>query len=308
MGRQLTTGDLQHWRPGRARLVAVDSDGCVFDTVALKQRLCFHPLIVTHWNLGAIEPLVQETAEYVNLFSPWRGQNRFLNLLRTFDLLARRADARATGVVQPDTTALRRFVESGAPLGNPALEEAARITQDPELARLLAWSVAVDEAVARRLGALEPFPHVRAGLELIRAEADIVCVSQTPAATVEREWRACGLLEYTDGVAGPELGTKTDHLRALASGYTAGCVLMIGDAPGDMEAAERTGALFYPIHPGSETEAWQSFGNEAWNRFMSGSFAGAFADDLRARFINSLSQHPPWEKTAGRVSASHFAS
>lgn len=295
-GRQLTPGELRGWKPRHARLVAVDSDGCVFDTVALKQRMCFHPLIVSHWNLGAIEALVRETAEYVNLFSPWRGQNRFLNLLRTFDLLAGRADVLASGVSLPDTAALRRFVESGAPLGNPALQEAVRATREPGLAALLAWSLAVDAAVAR-LGPVAPFSHVRAALDLMRGQADIVCVSQTPAATVEREWRACGLLQHADGVAGPELGTKAEHLHLLsAGGYGAGCVLMIGDAPGDMEAAERAGVLFYPIQPGGEADSWHCFVQEGWRRFLGGSLAGAYADGLRARFLASLTHRPPWER------------
>jgi phosphoglycolate phosphatase-like HAD superfamily hydrolase len=272
----------------------VDSDGCVFDTVALKQRLCFHPLIIARWNLAPIGPLVRETADYVNLSSQWRGQNRFLNLLRTFDLLAERPEAKAGGAL-PDTAALRRFVESGMPLGHPALEEAARATRDPELVRLLEWSLAVDAAVAQRLGAFSPFSHVLASLALMRAQADIVCVSQTPAVTVEREWKACGLLEYANGVAGPELGTKSDHLALCAARYAPGRALMIGDAPGDMEAADRAGVLFYPIHPGHEEAAWQLFESQAWARFLGGTFEGPFADDLRARFIASLYRAPPWK-------------
>lgn len=297
--RQFTPDDLRNWKSQHQRLVAVDSDGCVFDTVALKQRLCFHPLIVTYWNLAPLETQVRETAEYVNLFSPWRGQNRFLNLLRTFDLLAGRADVRARGIALPDPIALRRFVESGVPLGHPALEESIGATHDHELVRLLAWSQAVDAAVAH-LGTLTPFQDVVSSLECIRKHADIVCVSQTPAATVEREWIASGLIEYADGVAGPELGTKAHHLKALtAAGYAPGCVLMIGDAPGDMEAAERAGALFYPINPGGEAAAWRCFKEQAWDRFLRGTFTGPFADGLRARFVASLSHQPPWAMALG---------
>ena len=48
--------------------------------------------------------------------------------------------------------------------------------------------------------------------------------------------------------AGQELGTKTEHLKLAAKNkYPPERILMIGDAPGDLNAARANGALFYPI-------------------------------------------------------------
>ena len=48
--------------PDHDNLVGVDSDGCVFDTMEIKQKQCFHPAIVAHWGLEAVAPAVHETA------------------------------------------------------------------------------------------------------------------------------------------------------------------------------------------------------------------------------------------------------
>jgi len=74
--------------PTADTFVGVDSDGCVFDTMEAKQKKCFHPLIIEHWHLEPIAQAVRETAEFVALYSRWRGTNRFPALKLVFELLA----------------------------------------------------------------------------------------------------------------------------------------------------------------------------------------------------------------------------
>jgi hypothetical protein len=71
---------------------------------------------------------------------------------------------------------------------------------------------------------------------------------------------------------------------------------MIGDAPGDRDAARAVGALFYPINPGAEELSWQRFHAEASDRFLNGSYAGAYEAALIAEFEKLLSDTPPWKK------------
>jgi len=292
-----TRQDLIAFRPGHAYFVAVDSDGCVFDTMELKQRRCFHPLIVSHWRLEAVADAVRETAAFVGLYSRTRGSNRFPALLRVFDLLRRRPDARAAGVPVPDLPALRRFVQSGAALGEPALERAAAETGDPELADVLAWSRAVNACIAAEAGGVRVFPGAAEGLRLMRRRADVLCVSQTPAAALEREWAQHGLADCAALIAGQELGTKAEHIAAAAAGkYRAGRMLVVGDAPGDREAARRTGALFYPINPGREETSWRRLRDEDWTRFLAGEYAGPPEAARIAEFDALLPETPPWEK------------
>jgi hypothetical protein len=68
--------------------VGVDSDGCVFDTMEIKHKECFIPNIINYWDLQPVSKFARAAAEFVNLYSEWRGINRFPALTMTFDLLA----------------------------------------------------------------------------------------------------------------------------------------------------------------------------------------------------------------------------
>jgi hypothetical protein len=71
---------------------------------------------------------------------------------------------------------------------------------------------------------------------------------------------------------------------------------MIGDAPGDMKAAKANDALFYPINPGAETESWERFHDEAFNKFVNGEYAGDYEQKVIAEFDACLPELPPWGK------------
>ena len=70
---------------------------------------------------------------------------------------------------------------------------------------------------------------------------------------------------------------------------------MIGDAPGDHQAASANGALFYPIIPGSEEVSWKRLHGEALERFFDGAFSGDYQKDLLDNFEASLPEIPPWD-------------
>ena len=283
--------------PRHPTLVAVDSDGCVFDTMGPKQIRCFHPEIVRWWGLERIERELRETAEFVNLRSVWRGSNRFPALLKVFELLARRPEVRRAGVALPDLGSLRRFVESGGPLSLDALRAEAERAGEPELRRLLEWSRAVNARVARELPSSPPFPGVREALAEMAAAADLVVVTQTPEEAVEREWRESGLLPYARAILGPAQGTKGQMLARAARGrYAAGRVLMIGDAPGDLRAAREAGAAFFPILPGREPESWARLRGEAYPRFREGRWTADYEAGPVAEFEALLPETPPWER------------
>ncbi|MDD5706897.1 MAG: HAD family hydrolase [Kiritimatiellae bacterium] len=259
-------------------LVGIDSDGCVFDTMDVKQRRHFHPLIVRWWGLELIERQVREVAEHVNLRSRLRGRNRFTNLLVFFEQLAARADVRASGVKLPDLTALRAYCGSGLPLGNATLAAEVARTGDPELERLMGWSLAVNADIDARMAPVPPFEWARRSLERLAGGSDLVVVSQTPEAALLKEWRHHGLDRLVPCIAGQEHGSKSEQLvQANGGRYGDGRVLMIGDAPGDLAAAQSCGALFYPIVPGEEEDSWRRFHDEAYDLFLAGAYDDAYA-------------------------------
>src|SRR6516225_6727339 len=72
--------------------VGIDSDGCAFDTMEVKHKECFIPNIIKSYGMAAISKYTREAAEFVNLYSRWRGINRFPALVMTFDLLIDRSE------------------------------------------------------------------------------------------------------------------------------------------------------------------------------------------------------------------------
>jgi phosphoglycolate phosphatase-like HAD superfamily hydrolase len=295
-----TKADLTGLKPGHATFVGIDSDGCIFPTMELKQKNCFHPRIVAHWQLAPIEKQVRETAEFVNLYSRHRGQNRFTALALTFELLRDRSEVKAAGIKLPELKSLKKFIASGLPLGNPALAKLARETGDAELAAVLAWSEDVNQAIEKTVTNVPPYRWVLESLQKIKANSDAICVSQTPAAALVREWRQHGLLEYVRVIAGQELGTKAEHLRLATAGrYPSDRVLMIGDALGDLQAARENQASFYPINPGKEVESWERFCKVAYDKFLRREYGGGYEGKLIADFEQLLPENPPWKTIAG---------
>ena len=291
-----TKDDLVNLKPTRATFVGIDSDGCVFDTMEIKQKQCFHKLIVSHWRLAPIEKQVRETAEFVNLYSRHRGSNRFLSLLLTLELLGDQPEVKASGVKLPGFKSLKRFCSSGLPLANATLAKLIRQVGDPELASVLEWSKAVNKTIEKTVTNVPPFPWVVKSLEKIRSESDAICISQTPTEALIREWRQHGLLGYVKVIAGQELGTKTEHLRLATAGrYKHDNILVIGDAPGDLKAARDNKAHFYPINPGHEAWSWERFHQEAYARFLRQEYGGRYETRLIEEFDKLLPETPPWK-------------
>ncbi|MDD3927629.1 MAG: HAD hydrolase-like protein [bacterium] len=287
---------LKTFRNEHGFLIGIDSDGCVFDTMEIKHKECFIPNIINYWELQAVSKYAREAAEFVNLYSKWRGINRFPALLMTFDLLAERDEVGQRGVIMPQVDSLRKWVDAETRLGNPALESAVTETGDQVLILALEWSRAVNVSIEEIVRGVPPFPFVRESLRRINEQADALVVSATPNEALVREWQEHDIDRYVKVIAGQEMGNKKEHLSmAIKDRYAPGHVLMIGDAPGDYKAAKANNALFYPINPGYEAASWQRFHDEALDRFISGQYSGAYEAALIAEFNGYLPEKPPWK-------------
>jgi phosphoglycolate phosphatase-like HAD superfamily hydrolase len=287
---------LLQFKPQHSYFVGIDSDGCVFDTMEVKHKECFIPNTIKYWKLQAISKFARAAAEFVNLYSKWRGINRFPALTRTFELLRDWPEAVRRRAKIPAVPALESWIDSGIALGNPTLKAEVEKTGDPILRQTLEWSEAVNRTIADVVEGVPPFPFFRECVEKLRLKADIICVSATPGEALEREWREHDIAQYAAVIAGQEMGSKKEHLKLAASGkYEKNHVLMIGDAPGDLAAARANGALFYPVNPGHEDESWERFLHEAADRFFNGAYAGDYETSLIAEFDQLLPDKPPWK-------------
>jgi phosphoglycolate phosphatase-like HAD superfamily hydrolase len=143
---------------------------------------------------------------------------------------------------------------------------------------------------------MPPFPFVKESLEKINQKADAIVVSQTPYEALAREWEENKMERFVRLIAGQELGTKAEHLKYAAKGkYADNKILMIGDAPGDYNAAKSNGVLYYPINPGHEDESWERFYKEAIDRFFNGTYEGSYEQNLIEEFMSYLPENPNWK-------------
>ena len=289
---------LDNFTKSRDFLVCFDSDGCVFDNMELKHKECFCPATVNVWGLQSVSRYARESAEFVNLYSKTRGANRFPALVRTLELLGERKEAQERGYVCPDLTPLKKWMKETDNLSALGIREYAAAhdgDMDPVLATAARWSAEVDENIERIVHGVAPLPGVKEAFAEIAQFADIVIVSATPHEAIVREWSSQGLLEHITVVAGQELGTKKVCIRkAMAGRYAADHVLMVGDAPGDHDAAKDNGVLFYPIIPGQEVESWKRLRTEAAGKFQMGGYAGVYMDSILTQFYSVLRDEPNW--------------
>lgn len=288
---------LKNFMPKHEYFIGFDSDGCVFDTMEIKQKECFCPNNIKYWGLQAVSKYARETSEFVNLYSKWRGINRFPALIKIFDLLAERDEIKARGFKVPEAKSLRDWIASGAPLGNATLKEAVEKTGDPVLKNTLDWNMAINKTVAEMVYGIPPYPFVGESLKKLSQKADLICVSQTPSEALEREWAEHDISKYAAIIAGQELGTKKDHLKLGAVGkYKPNHILMVGDAQGDLDAAKANGVLFYPINPGHEEASWKRFYQEALDRFFNETYQGSYVENIIKEFQGYLPETPPWQR------------
>ena len=283
-------------------LVGIDSDGCAFDTMEIKHKECFIPNFIRCMHLQPVSKYAREACEFANLYSKWRGANRFVAYTLALDLLEQRPEVKARRAKIPRLQGLRDWITREDKLGNPALKAEVARTGDADLRLALDWSVAVNEAIDAMVHGVGPFPGVREALEKLHPVADIMVCSATPNDALVKEWQEHDIARFVSdcagrpAICGQEVGSKKETLGQAASrGYAPGSVLMIGDAPGDMKAAQANHALFFPVNPGHEEESWQRFLEEACERFLNGTYAGAYEQRLIAEFDRYLPESPPWK-------------
>lgn len=264
----------------------------------IKHKECFCPQAIKHFDLQAVSKYAREAWEFVNLYSRKRGVNRFPALLAVLDLLRQRRKVRERHVTIRELPQLRAWVSEETRLGNPALRSKIERAQGGELAAVLAWSEAVNEAIADMVHGVPPFPLVVDSLARASERADMIVASGTPVAALQREWREHGIARFVRVIAGQEAGSKTEHLTYAGVGkYPPNRMLMIGDAYGDLRAARSVDALFYPILPGREEESWSRFFQEALGRFFALDYAGSYQDALVQELDEALPSMPPWSVT-----------
>ena len=292
---------LTEFKPNSAYFVGVDSDGCVFDNMGIKQEECFCPLMIGYFGLQPVARAARQCKLFADLYSKTRGANRHITIVRILEeLLPSHPMVKKRAFRVPDFSHYCAWVKDPSSLlSHEGLRGAVRRATSDEAKRqlelALAWSLRVDDMVAEIVKNIPPIPGVDECLASLQGRADIMVCSSTPMKALEREWGEHGLDRYVQLIAGQELGSKAEHLELATQGrHEKDRVLMIGDAPGDGKAAQTVGVLFYPILPGREMESWERLRHEGIERFLNQTYAGSYQENLIGDFEACLPEKPAW--------------
>ena len=268
-------------------LVCVDSDGCVMDTMNCKHFHCFGPCMVTEWGLEEWKEEILQRWNVINLFSMTRGINRFKGLA----MALKEIDGKYKKITGVD--ALVHWADTAPALSNDGAAKAAAEAEDPDaklvLEKALNWSKAVNAAIVELPEELKiPYAGAAEGLAAAHCFADVAMVSSANRDAVEEEWGKFGLLQHTDIVLAQDVGSKAACIREMLKfGYDPHKVVMIGDAPGDCDAAEKNGVHYYPILVNHEKESWDEAVAVAYEKLRSGDYS-PYGAEMKQKFLRNL--------------------
>jgi len=257
------------------------------DTMNCKHFHCFGPCMVAEWGLEEWKETILERWNVINLFSMTRGINRFKGLAMALGEI----DKQYSPI--PGIAALQHWANTAPALSNDGVAKAAAEATDPVAKQIfqkaLNWSKSVNVAIVELDESLKiPYDGAKEGLEAAHQFADVAMVSSANRDAVEEEWGKFGLLQHTDIVLAQDIGSKAACIQEMLKfGYDLDKVVMIGDAPGDCDAAEKNGVHYYPILVNHERESWHEAIAVAFSKLLSGEYA-SYGAQKKQDFLQNL--------------------
>lgn len=248
-------------------VVCIDSDGCAMDTMDIKHIRFFGPLAAKYFEIKDQEVYLEEWNR-VNLFSETRGINRFKGLLLSLEFAKEHGEAIA------DFSVFANWCNHTTSLSNQSLEEEIAKHNDAVLVKALEWSKAVNHGIETELvGEDKPFEGVKSALEEISKVAQIAIVSSANSEAINSEWKRHELMPFVSEFFGQERGSKAAAIKEIKSlGFEKEKILMVGDAPGDLDAAKVNEVHFYPILFGKEKDSWETLVTKILPEFIDGQY------------------------------------
>lgn len=279
----MSTTALNEFKRTKDFLVCVDSDGCAMDTMDIKHYECFGPCMVDEWKLDEWRKPILDRWNDINLYTMTRGINRFKGLAMALAEI----DKQYTKIDGIDL--LVDWADHAPALSNGALQAKIAEGCDPVFQKALDWSIAVNKGiVALSDDVKKPFPGAKEGLEAAHVFADVAVVSSANAEAVVEEWERCALLGSVDVLCCQDAGSKAHCIEVLKQqGYDPAKILMVGDAPGDQDAAKKNGVNYYPILVRHEGESWAELVAEGFAHLQDGSYA-AYGEEKAKQFLANL--------------------
>lgn len=265
-------------------LICIDSDGCVMDTMNSKHIFCFGPCLLKVWDLDSCRDQVLNRWNEINLYTMTRGINRFKGLAILL------SEINEQKIPIPGIREFCRWTESAKELSNDAVRAEWKRTGLNIFRQALDWS----EAVNSQISSLpeekkKAFPGVSQGLKAASQLGDVAVVSSANRPAVMEEWEKQELIDFPSVILSQEDGAKKTAISRLReTGYDNRKCLMVGDAPGDCQAARENGIFYYPVLAGRETDSWKQLVTEALPRLKEGTYEGKYQEQVIEAFMKNL--------------------
>lgn len=265
----------------RDKIIFIDSDGTVIDSMNFKHFNCFGPAMVDVFNLAEFkEPILKEWNR-INLFSITRGINRFDGLFKILTYV--NEHYKKIEILD----AYKEWLDKTEKKSNPYLIDYIESTGKKELQIVIDWSNETNLRINKFKEEVKPFEAVSKALEALAKEFILVVISSANKEAIEHEWTKYGLAQFVDEICTQEMGTKSACIAKVLDKIKPSDALMIGDALGDLEAALDNDILFYPIVPKAENESWMNFISQYKDSFNKGNYR-ILQDKIITNFKNAL--------------------
>lgn len=259
------------------KIFCVDSDGCAMDTMTYKHELFFGPIASEIFEIEDTETF-QKNWEDINLYSKTRGVNRFVGLVLTLQ-----------SVGYSEAANLNKWVDETTELSNRSLAKEIERTDAADLKLALEWSGKVNENISKAEGHDKPFVGALETLKELDQAGTVYVVSSANKEAVEEEWERHGLAEYVEELYCQDKGKKEDVINMLIEkDNNKEDIVMIGDSPGDLEAAKKNDVSFYPIIVGHEQESWSTLKDDLLKDMIAGTYAKDHEEDYINKFWENL--------------------
>lgn len=266
-----------------SHIFCIDSDGCVLNTMNNKHMNYFGPYAAEEWNVQNKNKFL-EIWNTVNLHSMTRGTNRFLSLVKVFDEM-HKIDPKVLRLKDVD-----KWTKKTSKLSNQALEDELKSNASLELTKVLNWSNRVNKSLSQQK--VKAFDEAVKCLKEIAKISDIAIVSSGNKEAIVKEWTENKIIDFVKHLFSQEDGSKSVCIKKLIDqeGYDKNNILMIGDAPGDLKAAEANDVGFYPIIYDRENECWNELRTNWLTKFVNNKISKADINKLKDNFLKTLGE------------------
>ena len=263
------------------KIIFVDSDGTVMDSMTPKHMTSFGPAMIDIFNLKDNEKEILEKWNMINLYSLSRGINRFDGLYQCLlyvDSNFKKIDLLDQYKYWLDTTNKK---------SNQSLLDYIEKTGHKELLSVVKWSEETNRRIALSVELVKPFEYAIEGISLLHNNFKIMIISSANGKAVRDEWTKFGLFNFCDEILTQEMGTKEVCIAKMIEKYQPEEAIMIGDSPLDYEAAKHNKILFYPIIPKMGNDSWKEICDKYAEMFLNKEYKKV-ENKVIEKFINSL--------------------